>query len=309
MVLHFLLGRFGDLMRLFLIYNLFVVFLVWFAFMLSTVLERFLVRSRWSAFVSFVLGLVFSLIGIFLALQTGVGFVALFIISIAVLPLVNRSISVSELLSGRVSSVGSSGIVMDDVAFRPTRWRFSQFLADFRPLFGIYLGYFVTVFVFFVVIGAFLDFRLVSSVFVGQFGSFVLGSPVSLSGLLFNNLGVLWLGFVFASLFEFGATFVVIRNAIFWGLTLGLFIAVHPGNILAVLLILPHLVLEASAYFVSSIAGGVLSRAVVEEKIESERFHSLFTQVAALFILSLALISVAVVVETFVFNTLLPAVF
>jgi len=115
-------------------------------------------------------------------------------------------------------------------------------------------------------------------------------------------------GFLFSFVFEFGTTFVVIRNGIFWGLTLGVFAGSYPGNLLGLLLIAPHLVLEASSYFVSSIAGGVLSKAVVEEKIESERFYSLFTQVIALLLVSILLVVLAAGVETIVFNHFCPEV-
>ncbi len=278
--------------------------------MLASVLGRFLRNSRVGRLTTaFVLGLLFSILGIFLSLQTQFGFAALFIISIAILPVIFQSISLSELLSGRVSSDSSRKILFEDIELRRKRWSVRQFFSDFWPLFELYLAYFLTVFLVFVLLGAFLDFNRVSSLFSGQFGFFNPGSTVSFQGLLFNNIGVLLLGFLFSFVFEFGTTFVVIRNGIFWGLTLGVFAGSFPGNLLALLLIAPHLVLEASSYFVSSIAGGVLSRAIVEEKIESERFYSLFTQVIALLVVSIVLVVVAAGVETIVFNQLFPKVF
>lgn len=162
----------------------------------------------------------------------------------------------------------------------------------------------------FVLFGAWYQDVPLANVFPGQFGVF---SPskamVTIEGLLFNSIGVLLLGFLFSFVFEFGTTFVVIRNAIFWGLTLGVFAGSYPGNLLGLLLIAPHLVLEASSYFVSSIAGGVLSKAVVEEKIESECFYSLFTQVIALLAVSIMLVLIAAGIEAVVFNQLFPFVF
>lgn len=275
--------------------------------MLASVLERFLRGSRIGRLTTaFVLGLLFSLIGLFLSFQTQVGFVALFIISVAILPVIFQSISLSELLSGRVSSDSNRKILFEDIELRRKRWSVRQFFSDFWPLFELYLVYFLTVFLVFVLLGALTNFNLVSSLFSGQFGFFNPGSTVSFQGLLFNNIGVLLLGFLFSFVFEFGTTFVVIRNAIFWGLTMGIFAGSYPGNLLGLFLIVPHLVLEASSYFVSSIAGGILSKAVVEEKIESERFYSLFTQVIALLVVSIVLVIIAAGVETVVFNTLFP---
>jgi uncharacterized membrane protein SpoIIM required for sporulation len=271
--------------------------------MLASVLERFLRGSRVGRLTTaFVLGLLFSLIGIFLSFQTHFGFAALFIISIAILPVIFQSISLSELLSGRVSSDSKHGVLLEDIQLRRKRWSVRQFFSDFWPLFELYLAYFLTVFFVFVVLGSLVGLDSLSSLFSGQFGFFNPGSTVSFQGLLSNNIGVLLLGFLFSFVFEFGTTFVVIRNSIFWGLTLGLFINSFSGAPLGLLLILPHLVLEASSYFVSSIAGGVLSRAVVEEKIESERFYSLFTQVIALLVVSVLLVVLAAGIETVVFN-------
>ncbi|MBU0635903.1 stage II sporulation protein M [Candidatus Micrarchaeota archaeon] len=275
--------------------------------MIASVLERFLYSKRFShVLVFFILGVVFSLLAIFLALQTKVGFVALFIIAIAILPVVNRRISLSALLAGRITRSTKSGVLMEDITFRAKRWKLSQFFSDFWPLFEVYLVYFVTVFAAFILLGAWLDFGSITSIFELQFGIFRPGMSVSLEGLLINNLGVLFLGFLISFVFEFGTTFVVVRNAIFWGLTLGIFMTAFPGNFLSLLLILPHLLLEASSYFVSSIAGGVLSKAVTAEKISSERFYSLFTQVASLLLVSVVLVLIAGLIEVIVFNSVLP---
>src|SRR3989344_5362358 len=62
----------------------------------------------------FVLGAFFSIVGIFLSLQVNVGFVALFVISVAALPVIYRTISLSELLAGRVSSDSKKGVLFED---------------------------------------------------------------------------------------------------------------------------------------------------------------------------------------------------
>ena len=272
--------------------------------MLASVFEKILRRFGLSRFlVSFFSGIVFSLIAVYFSLLTGFGFVALFVISVAVLPVITRAISLSELISGRVSVAKHQGVLFEDFQFHGKRWSLKEFFLDFLPLFKIYLVYFLTVFAVFVQVGAFLDFEVVSRVFSGQFGFFDLGKTVDFSGLVLNNFGVLFLGFLFSFLFEFGATFVVMRNAIFWGLTLGLFLSSFSASPFALLLIFPHLVLEASAYFISSIGGSVLSRAVIEEKIHSERFFSLLTQVVALLVVSFFLVLFGAAVETIVFNS------
>lgn len=271
--------------------------------MIASVLERFLAaRGLHQLFVFFVLGLVFSLLAVFLAVQTRTGFVALFVIAIAILPVINRFLSLSELLGGRSRHVSEKKLAFEDILFRSKRWSIRQFLSDFAPVFEVYLVYFLTVFFSFFVVGVLMDFSLLSRVFSGDFGFFSPGSTVSFVGLLSNNIGVLFLGFLFSFVFEFGATFVVVRNAIFWGLTFGVFVSELAGAPIGLLLIIPHLVLEAASYFVSSIAGGVLSKAVAEEKIESERFFSLASQVFALLIVSIVLLVVAAGIETIVFN-------
>jgi uncharacterized membrane protein SpoIIM required for sporulation len=170
--------------------------------------------------------------------------------------------------------------------------------------------YFLAIFIAFVALGSLGELPFLTKIFSGQYGFFnPLETQISFQALMFNNIGVLLLGFLFAFIFEFGTTFVVVRNAIFWGLTLGFFINSFSGNPIGLLLIFPHLILEASGYFVSSIAGGVMSKSIIEEKIESERFRDLFTQVLVLLLVSILLVILAAGIETIVFNQLFPRIF
>lgn len=52
---------------------------------------------------------------------------------------------------------------------------------------------------------------------------------------------------------------------------------------------------------------GVLSKAVIAEKVTGERFYSLFTQVVSLLIVSVILVIAAAFIEVVVFNSLLPS--
>lgn len=279
-------------------------FVLWLG-MIASVSERFLrAKGLNRILVFFILGIVFSLLGIFLSLQTGVGFVALFIITIAILPVVHKGISLSELLAGRTSKVSKDGLVVEVIELRAHRWSMGQFFSDFWPLFEVYLVYFLVVFGAFILLGSWLDFSSLSQIFSMQFGIFDPNVSVVFQHLIVNNIGVLLLGFLISFVFEFGTTFVVVRNAIFWGLTLGFFLGSAYNTTAGLLLIVPHLLLEASSYFVSSIAGGILSRAVAEEQLESERFYSLFTQVVSLLVISILLVVFAAGVETIVYNSL-----
>lgn len=107
--------------------------------------------------------------------------------------------------------------------------------------------------------------------------------------VLFNNLKVLGLMFVFSFVFGAGAVFIISWNATIIG-TLIAKIAENPamygsvtviqGNALAnylvalpftLLRILPHGIFEFLGYFIGAVAGGILSVAIIRERLLTEK--------------------------------------
>lgn len=91
--------------------------------------------------------------------------------------------------------------------------------------------------------------------------------------ILVNNVGVLFLSFLFSFLFGAGAIFILAWNASVLSAAIGMAaksIGGFKGLPLAVLMFFPHGSLEILAYFIGGIAGGLVSAAIVRRK--SPRF-------------------------------------
>lgn len=93
--------------------------------------------------------------------------------------------------------------------------------------------------------------------------------PSTFQRIIFNNIGVLVLSFLFAFLFGSGAIFILSWNASVLASAIGL-TAKSIGGIkglpVAVLTFLPHGSFEIVAYFIAGIAGGLVSAVIVRRK-------------------------------------------
>ena len=133
--------------------------------------------------------------------------------------------------------------------------------------------------------------------------------------ILFNNLKVLALAFVFSFLLGAGAIFLISWNATIIGVLIGK-IAQDPisfgttsfgNNILlnylfalpyTLLRLLPHGIFEFGAYFFGAIAGGILSVAILKKQEEGNKaFLLAFKDSIEYLIISIVLIIIGAVVE------------
>ncbi len=134
-------------------------------------------------------------------------------------------------------------------------------------------------------------------------------SDYSFSDILFNNLVVLALAFVFSFALGAGAVFLISWNASVIGSLIGKiarypesFGSVQTGNVftnylvalpVTILRLLPHGVFEFGAYFIAAIAGGVLSAGMIQEAIRDRRTH--FSDIKCVLVDSLVYLGIAVV--------------
>jgi len=103
--------------------------------------------------------------------------------------------------------------------------------------------------------------------------------------LLQNNFLVLMACFIMALLTGDGAIFLISWNASVWGTIFGITAkgaaSVIGGSPLVMfglimLVVFPHMMIEAMSYFLAAISGSVISKDVVVEKFASDRFFEVF---------------------------------
>ncbi len=133
------------------------------------------------------------------------------------------------------------------------------------------------------------------------------------SGLFFsilaNNFLVLMACFFLAFLAGDGAIFLVIWNASVWGTIFGLtaknaaaFAGKHPLYFfgLIMMIVFPHMIIEAISYFLAAISGSVISKDVLLEQLASERFFEVFGFNLYLLLFGLLFLLLGAIVETLV---------
>ena len=127
--------------------------------------------------------------------------------------------------------------------------------------------------------------------------------------ILLNNLTVLLVIFITSLVLGDGGLFLITWNASVWGTIFGLtakgasiFSGKHPIYFFAVimLIVLPHMILEAMSYFLAAISGSVISKDVILEKFASHRFMEVFGFNMYLLLFGLMFLLVGAAVETFV---------
>jgi len=117
--------------------------------------------------------------------------------------------------------------------------------------------------------------------------------------IFFNNIGVLFLAFLFSFLFGSGAIFILAWNASVLATAIGI-TAKSIGGIkglpIAILTFFPHGSLEILAYFIGGVAGGIVSAAITRRK--SKWFHVILVDSATLMITAIVLLFIAAMIET-----------
>ena len=93
--------------------------------------------------------------------------------------------------------------------------------------------------------------------------------PSTFQRIIFNNVSVLFLSFLFAFLFGSGAIFILAWNASVLSAAIGL-VAKGIGGLrgfpTAILTFLPHGSFEILAYFIAGVAGGLISAVIMRRK-------------------------------------------
>ncbi|MBU0460419.1 MAG: stage II sporulation protein M [Nanoarchaeota archaeon] len=146
-----------------------------------------------------------------------------------------------------------------------------------------------------------------------RFGQGFSGQAILSSGLFFdllsNNFMVMIACFILALLTGDGAIFLITWNASVWGTIFGL-TAKGAGMFsgksaflyfgLIMLIVFPHMMLEAICYFLAAISGSVISKDVILEEFASHRFWEVFGFNLYLFLFAIIFLLLGALVETFV---------
>lgn len=125
-------------------------------------------------------------------------------------------------------------------------------------------------------------------------------SPGRFELLILNNLQVLAAIFLFSLLYGIGAVYILLWNASIIGLVVGSSF-VKGGLVngfLTFLGLLPHGIFEISAWFLTAIAGGILSVAIMRLNFDREEFKHILLDVVILSFIAFILLTIGAVIES-----------
>ena len=255
---------------------------------------------------AFILGLIYSVVGILLASILFPGdpaLVAVAFTSLLLLPELYKIFSIEERRERMEQEISVRALWRDDMDI--VRIYIFLFL-------GILLVYSIGT----MVLPDFQTNSLFREQLEIRFGQGFAGSATStfFSGDLFfsllsNNFLVLVAVFIMALLTGDGAIFLITWNASVWGAIFGitaknagLFAGRNPLYFfgLIMLIVFPHMILEALSYFLAAISGSVISKDVILEEFASDRFMKVFGFNLYLLLFALGFLLLGAIVETFV---------
>jgi len=195
---------------------------------------------------------------------------------------------------------------------RKKKFSISGLFKDHTDIFSIYLFAFMGIFFAYALFALFLPPAAAQHIFSNQLQVAGLAggaaSSADFTSILLNNLVILLACFLLSLVYGAGSILFLTWNASAWGAIFG-FVAKQSSITynplvsfgLVILPVLPHLVTEAASYLSAAIVGGVVSKAILKEKLFSKKFNHILTDGVLLLIFAFLLILIAGFLEVYIF--------
>ncbi len=256
------------------------------------------------------LGILYSSIGIFLAIwifKDQASLIMVFLTVMAVLPLVYSTFKLEEYKDAHQS--GEMHLLKEH----------SKALTLLIFLFIGFVISFSTWYVLFPTELTSIVFKAQSQT-IASINNKILGSAVQFDTLLkifFNNLRVLIFCFLFSLIYGTGAIFILTWNASVIGAAIGNFIesalshytqkfgalttATYFSAIsLSIVRYFTHGIPEMASYFIAGLAGGLFSIALIKKHYFTEKFPQIMFDISGLVTISILLLGIAAAIEVYV---------
>jgi len=243
------------------------------------------IKNPWYVFLASGLITLISFIASFIVFKADVGLYSIFLVTIGLIPLLHRL----NVYAGKKSYKKETNILSI----------FSFYKEIILTYAAIFLGITLVLSILYMI----LPSEIAEKTFETQIkeikairGYFSFGG--TFQTILFNNIGVLIICFVFSFIYGAGAIFILTWNASILSTAIGMS-AKAIGGIkalpLAALMYFPHGSLEILAYFLGAIAGGIASSTFVKQRFNSK----VFWDVSFLLTIGVLLLIVGAAIETF----------
>ncbi len=186
---------------------------------------------------------------------------------------------------------------------------------DHKDILAIYLFLFLGIFFAYLLYAFFLSATATKHIFSSQLDVAGIAGGATFNGeflsILINNIIVLIACFLLSLVYGAGSILFLTWNASAWGAIFGFLVkesAASQNPLIAfgivILPVLPHLITEAASYLSAAIVGGVVSKAVLREKLFSKKFNYILTDGLLLLIFAFLLVLIAAFLEVYMFHLL-----
>lgn len=249
---------------------------------------------------AFVLGFLYTLIGFlsaWLIFPASFGLMSVAFTSILLIP------SLAMLLK-----------MEENVEIRENKFSIKLLFKDHKDIFKVYIFMFLGIFFAYSIITLLIPGVSLQKLFLPQLNAAgIVGFATSsefIIRLLINNLIVFVACFVLSLVYGAGSILFLTWNASVWGVVFAYSVKQAVGIVggnpiieffFGILPFLPHMITEATAYISAAIVGGVVSKAVLREKVFSKKFHHIITDALILLGVGLVLVLIAGFIEMFAF--------
>tara|TARA_Y100000310_G_C20490382_1_gene718884 strand:- start:71 stop:940 length:870 start_codon:yes stop_codon:yes gene_type:complete len=265
---------------------------------------------------AFFLGLIYTLLALFssrLIFPRSMGLMSVAFTSILLIPSLNVLLAQEE-----------------NQEVREKKLSIKLFWKDHNDVLKVYVFVFLGIFIGYLIFGAFYDTNTLFTRFEPQLNAaqitsefipfaqnnpyeclYTLDLPVVLRNpgflrIVRNNLLIFVVSFILSLIYGAGAVLFITWNASVWGVVFG-FIAKKASSVAAsnsisaftsqIIPFLPHMVTEASAYVIAAIMGGILSKAIIREKIGTKKFNHILTDALMVLIFGMFVVFIAGIIE------------
>lgn len=187
----------------------------------------------------------------------------------------------------------------ENVEIREKKFSIKQLFIDHKDIFKVYIFLFLGVFLAYSLATLIFPELLIQRLFASQLKAAGLHGFAFNQGLfwniLLNNLLIFAVAFVLSLVYGAGAVLFLVWNASVWGVVFAFFAKTFsPGSVVPYL---PHIITEAIGYISAAIVGGVVSKAILREKLFSKKFNHVITDALIFLVLGIILVVIAALIE------------
>jgi uncharacterized membrane protein SpoIIM required for sporulation len=245
---------------------------------------------------AFIIGFVYYIIGIlsaYIVFPRSQGIASIAFLSMLLIPSLTKIFAIEE---------------KQDAA--STRFSIKRIFKDHADVLQVYFMLFLGIFLAFALFSLKFSNLLVQGIFDSQMRIIGVNVGQAIGGLDFysifaNNFKVMIIFLVLSLIFGAGSILFLAWNASVWGVVFG-YIATHHTYAFdkffqIFLKVMPHMFLEAGAYFFAIVAGGIMSQAILREKFGSNKFNYVMKSGFVFLTVSMILLILGTFAEVYIY--------